>query len=131
MPNYDDHTLVGHLGRDPETRQAAGKNVTEFSLAVSAGKRGAEVTTWYRVTAWDKLGDLCAQYLAKGRPVLVKGRGLRLREYTDRQGTARTSLEITADSVVFLGEKGEGRSPSHADTGLPPTTPGVEDDLPF
>ncbi len=79
--SYEHTVIVGHLGRDPEMRYTPnGKPVTNFSVAVSRkynGKDGktVEKTKWFRVTAWDKLAELCNQYLRKGRLVLVAKQG--------------------------------------------------------
>ena len=76
---YQQMTIVGNLGSDPEMRYTAtGVPVTSFSVAVSRswtnqqGER-QEKTTWFRVSAWEKLAELCSQYLTKGRQVLVVG----------------------------------------------------------
>ena len=71
--------IVGHLGRDPELRYTSGgQPVCSFSVATSRSwtdqsGQPQEKTTWFRVTAWGKLGELCNQYLTKGRLVLVEG----------------------------------------------------------
>ena len=99
-------TLVGNLGRDPETRYTPnGKMNVTFTMAVSrrfndqSGQQ-QERTNWYRVTAWGGLAeslDRLAQsgYLAKGKQVYVDGR-LEAREYQDQQGQTRTSFEVDA-----------------------------------
>ena len=102
-------TLVGNLGRDPETRYTPnGKMNVTFTMAVSrrfndqSGQQ-QERTNWYRVTAWGGLAeslDRLAQngYLAKGKQVYVDGR-LEAREYQDQQGQTRTSLDVTANEL--------------------------------
>jgi single-strand DNA-binding protein len=108
-------TLVGNLGRDPETRYTPnGKMNVTFSMAVSrrftdqSGQQ-QERTNWYRVTAWGGLAeslDRLAQngYLAKGKQVYVDGR-LEAREYQDQQGQTRTSLDVTANELQLLGSR--------------------------
>ena len=102
--------LIGNVGRDPEARTTpAGDNVTEFSVAVSERRRGRdgqqqEQTTWFRVSAWGKLGETCAQYLRKGSSVYVEG-NLTQREYTDREGAARTSLDVRANEMKMLDRR--------------------------
>lgn len=111
-------TLVGNLGRDPETRYTPSgtMNVT-FTMAVSrrfndqSGQQ-QERTNWYRVTAWGKLAetlDRMAQsgYLVKGKQVYVDGR-LEAREYQDQQGQNRTSLDVTANELQLLGSRADG-----------------------
>ena len=110
-------TLVGNLGRDPETRYTPNgtMNVT-FTMAVSrrftdqSGQQ-QERTNWYRVTTWGKLAettDRLAQngYLAKGKQVYVDGR-LEAREYQDQQGQTRTSLDVTANELQLLGSRAD------------------------
>ncbi|MCO5221177.1 MAG: single-stranded DNA-binding protein [Thermomicrobiales bacterium] len=115
-------TIVGNLGRDPETRYTPNGNMNvQFSVAVnSRGGRDAsgqpqDRTTWYRVTAWERLAeqlDRMAQqgWLVKGRQVFVSGR-FEAREYTGNDGQLRTSLDINASEVSFVGgnrQEGEG-----------------------
>lgn len=105
---YQHTTVVGYLGRDPEQRfTPAGQSVTNFSLATSrswtdaAGEK-QEKTTWFKVTTWGKLAELCAQYLAKGRLVLVEGE-IDASSWVDKEGNARATLELNAKNVRFLG----------------------------
>ncbi len=105
--------LVGNLGRDAELKYTpSGAAVLEFTLAVNerSGDRGAggtETTTWFRINLWGKQAETLKQYLVKGKQVYVDGR-LRVREYTDRDGKNRTSLEVRADQIQLLGGRGEG-----------------------
>lgn len=107
-------TIVGYLGRDPEMRfTPGGQAVTSFSVATSrsynnnAGQKVDE-TTWFRVSVWGNQAEACNQYLKKGRPVLVVGR-LRPdaqtgnpRIYNRQDGTPAASYEINALNVRFL-----------------------------
>jgi single-strand DNA-binding protein len=100
--------LVGHLGSDPELRYTAdGTPVAHFSVAVNRrwtkedGSQGDE-TTWFRVTTWRKQAETVNQYLKKGSQVMVVGR-VSGRGYVGADGTPRASLEVTADTVKFLG----------------------------
>ena len=110
---YQQITIVGNLGRDPEMRYtASGTPVTSFSVAVSrqwTGQDGQkqEKTVWFRVTAWRQLAELCSQYLAKGRKVLVVGEMEESSIWTDKQGNPRSSLEVTAREIKFLGQRDE------------------------
>ena len=110
---YQKTIVVGHLGRDPEMRYTqSGVPVTSFSVATtrkwsSASGEQQEKTTWFRVTCWRKLAELTAQYLKKGRLVLVEG-DIEASAFTDREGSARASLELTATNIKFLGGRGEG-----------------------
>lgn len=101
--------LMGRLTRDPETRTTpSGKTVTSFSLAVDRG--GQEDTAdFFDITAWEKLGDLVAQYLSKGRRCLVQGR-LQQSSWDDKEtGKKRSKVDVVATDVTFLdGPSGEG-----------------------
>ena len=121
---YQKTIIVGNLGRDPEMRYTpAGTAVTNFTVAVNrkwtdqSGEQ-QEKTTWFRVTTWDKLAELCNQYLTKGRLVLVEGE-VEANAYTNQEGEARASLELTARAVRFLGSPGsattEGVDAQHVD----------------
>jgi single-strand DNA-binding protein len=100
--------LVGNLGSDPELRYTAdGTPVASFSVAVNRrwtkedGSHGEE-TTWFRVSAWRKQAEIVNQYLKKGRQVMVVGR-VSGRGYTAADGTPRASLDVTADTIKFIG----------------------------
>jgi single-strand DNA-binding protein len=110
-------TIIGNLGSDPELRRTPdGTPVTSFSVATNkrwtdGNGTQQERTTWFRVTAWRRLAETCAEYLSKGRQVLVVGE---LQEPTPWQGKKsgewRASLELVADTVKFLG--GRDAAPS-------------------
>lgn len=108
MPNFNQMTLVGHVGRDPEVRHtAAGQAVTQFSMAYTRKVKGQDATTWFQVSAWNKTGEIAAQYVRKGAPVMVVGE-VTLREYTTQAGEKRASLELTADRLTLLGGRDSG-----------------------
>ncbi|MFO7632162.1 MAG: single-stranded DNA-binding protein [Caldilinea sp.] len=137
---YQQITLIGNLGRDPEMRYTAtGVPVTNFSVAVSrrwTGQDGQqqEKTLWFRVVAWNKLAETTSQYLTKGSKVLVVGEMEDSTAYIDREGQPRASLEVRALTVKFLSARGEGME-AHAGAGSAPTPeggPGMSDeDIPF
>jgi len=101
--------LLGNLGRDPELKYApTGGPVCNFTLAtkdVWNDKQGhkQEKTEWHRIVVFGKMGELCSQFLAKGRSVFVEGR-LQTREWEDKQGARRYMTEIVANDVRFLGK---------------------------
>ena len=114
---YQQMCLVGNLGGSPEMRYLEdGTPVTTFSVAVnrrwtdreSGEKR--EKTTWFRVTAWRRLAETCNEYLDKGRQVMVVGEA-GTSAWIDQEGSARSTLEVTARNVVFLGTGGNGSKP--------------------
>lgn len=114
---YQQLTIVGNLGKDPEMRYTpSGKPVTSFSVATShqyTGSNGETVkeTAWFRVTTWGKQAEVCNQYLRKGSKVLVTGRlaadattgGPRV--WNGQDGSPRASFEVNADTVRFLETK--------------------------
>lgn len=113
--------IIGNLGSDPEMRfTPQGTAVTSFSVAVNrkwSGSDGgkSEETIWFRVSAWNKLAEICNEYLTKGKQVYIEGRIRSPQVFTDRNGMVRASLEITATDMVMLGSRGEG-SYSSGDT---------------
>ena len=112
MAGVNKAILIGNLGRDPELKYTqSGQAVVNFSIATSENwtdKSGEkqERTEWHRIVAWGKTGELCAQYLSKGRTVYVEGR-LQPREWEDREGQKRTTTEINAQTVTFIGGRGD------------------------
>ena len=106
-------TLVGNLGAKPELKKIGEDNaVTTLSVATSRRvKRGdawEDETTWHRVTVWGRQAESCAQYLDKGRQVLVKGR-IQNRSY-EKDGAKVWVTDIVADDVKFLGGKSDKAS---------------------
>lgn len=103
--------IIGNLGRDPEMRYTpSGKPVTSFSVAVSRirnkpeGER-VEVTDWFNVVAWDRLAEICSQYLTKGSLVYVEGR-LETRSWEGEDGQKHYRTEVVATDVNILDRKG-------------------------
>jgi single-strand DNA-binding protein len=114
----------------------SGVPVTSFNVATTrkwtnANNEQQEKTTWFRVTCWRKTAELAAQYLQKGRLVLVEG-DVEASAWTDKEGNPRASLELTATTVKFLGGRGEGGEgvPAAANAGGE-GFPVSEDDIPF
>lgn len=122
--------IVGNLGRDPEVKfTAAGLAVAKLSVAVTERVKvdngWTDATEWFRVTVFGKQAESAGQFLAKGRQVYVEGR-LKTDKYKDKDGVEKTSVEVIANQVVFIGGgKAEGAAPAKA-------APAVDDDnLPF
>ena len=103
--------LLGNLGRDPEVRYtASGKAVATFTLATSSKWRDQdgndqERTEWHRVVAWGRLGEVCGEYLSKGKQVFIEGR-IQTRDWEDQDGNRRTTVEIIANDMIMLGGAG-------------------------
>ena len=107
-------TLIGRLGSDPDTKQAGDNTVTKFSLATNESwkdKSGVKQsrTEWHRITAWGKLGDLCKQYLAKGRQCYVEGK-LETQKW-EKDGQTHYTTQVIAQNVTFLGDGGGREHP--------------------
>src|SRR5689334_5938936 len=107
--------LVGRLGRDPETRYtSAGQAVCNFTLATDEtykdrnGERQKR-TEWHRIVVWGKQAEIAQQYLHKGSLIFVEGR-IQTRQWDDREGQKRTSVEIVANNFRMLGGRGEAGS---------------------
>jgi single-strand DNA-binding protein len=141
--------ITGNLTRDPELRSlASGTSVCNLRVACNTRRKDNSTGEWvdkpnyFDVTVWGMQGENCAQYLSKGRPVAVDGR-LEWREWEDKQGNKRQSVDIIADSVQFLGSREGGenggrftpQSDVPADTGdfesAPVGAGGSDDDIPF
>jgi single-strand DNA-binding protein len=108
MPALNRVQLIGNLGKDPETRQTStGKKVTSFSIAVNrrwhADEGPKEATDWFNVEAWGHLGEICQQYLSKGRLVFVEGR-LQTNRY-EHEGETRYFTRVVASQMQILDRK--------------------------
>ena len=130
--------IIGNLGADPEMRYTpSGRPVTQFNVAVNQSTKNQqtgewiEETDWFRVSIWGDRAERAAETFRKGNKVFVEGR-FKTREFEGRDGQKRTSLELTADSLVNLEkrtrEEGDGEfattssapaSPSGAPAGAP------------
>ena len=103
--------LVGRLGADPEVRYTpGGAAVANFRMATSENwtKDGEkqERTEWHRIVAFGKLGEICGEYLAKGKQVYIEGR-IQTRSWEDKDGNKRWTTEIVANNMQMLGSPGE------------------------
>jgi single-strand DNA-binding protein len=131
--------LIGRLGADPEMRYtSSGTAVTSFRLATSRQWRdqngeNREETEWSSVVAWNKLAELCDQYLTKGARVYVEGR-LQTRSWEDQQsGQTRYKTEIVINDMILLDSR-EGRAPrGDSPSQGRPGSPGDigDEDIPF
>jgi len=109
MPGLNRVQLIGYLGKDPETRYTpSGKKVCSFSVAVSrrwkdAGGDAREATDWFNIEAWGRLGEICQQYLSKGRLVFVEGR-LQV-DRVEQDGETRYYTKVVASQMQMLDRK--------------------------
>lgn len=122
--SFNQVILMGNLTRDPELRQTPnGQSVCGFSLALNRSYKGSngewqEATDYIDIVAWGPLGERVAQYVTKGRPVLVNGR-LQSRSW-EQDGQKRSKVEVVAQDVTFLGSRGEGGGGGSYDSGAAP-----------
>lgn len=110
--------LMGNLTRDVEVRTtASGQSVANFSLAVNRSWRGQDgqqqdQTSFINCVAWGKVGDIIAQYVHKGSPLLVSGR-LDQRSYQDKDGNKRSAVEVVVEDFNFVSSgRSDNSSPS-------------------
>lgn len=126
--------LIGNLTRDPELRYTPqGTAVCSFGIATNrawtteSGEKREEAE-FHRIVAWNKLAELCAQLLTKGRKVFVEGR-LQTRNWQAQDGNQRTTTEIVIDDMIILdsrralGETPEGTPAPEGTAPAEPSTP--------
>jgi single-strand DNA-binding protein len=145
VANINRVVLVGNLTKDPELRHTpSGTPVCKLRIAVNSRQKDGATGEWtdkpnyFDVTVWGNQGESCAQYLAKGRAVGVDGR-LDWREWEAQDGSKRQAVEIIADSVQFIGGRGEGGGePQFVPAGAAAeqgssldSAAGGDDDIPF
>jgi len=118
--------LIGRLGKDPEVKYLpSGAPVAKFTLATDESfkdRTGEQQkhTEWHNIVAWNKLAEICGEYLTKGKQVYIEG-SIRSRQYEDQAGNKRTSYEIVARSMQMLGSRAD--SERMAASGMERATP--------
>jgi len=139
--SYNRISIIGNLGRDPETRLLpSGDSVATFSVATTERSKNGDVTTWFRVSAFAKLAETCQQYLHKGSYVYIEG-ALAQNEYTNREGQVRQSLEVRAREMRMLdkagdrgaeADGGDDATPAYGRQSTPASAPASDmDEIPF
>ncbi|HZT71596.1 MAG TPA: single-stranded DNA-binding protein [Terriglobia bacterium] len=126
--------LIGRVGRDPEVRYTpSGSPVATFSIATDESfkdRNGQQQqhTEWHRIVAWNKLAEICGEYLTKGKQVYIEG-SIRSRQWEDQSGNKRTSYEIIARNMQMLGSRADAERPTAAGASrpVPPQGPASED----
>jgi len=109
MASFNQVILMGHLAHDPELRYTPqGKAVADFAVAVNrkyTRQNGEKVedVAFVDITVWDRMGESCAEYLKKGRAVLVSGHLVQDRWENQQTGQKRSKLKVVAERVQFLG----------------------------
>lgn len=116
MASLNKVQIIGHLGRDPETRYTPdGAAITNVSIATTSAWKDKqsnekkEETEWHRVTFFNRLAEVAGEYLTKGSMCYVEGR-LKTRKYTDKEGVEKYATDIIAERLQMLSKRGEGES---------------------
>lgn len=136
--------IVGNLGKDPEVRYAqSGMAIAKLRVAVTERVKvrdeWKDETEWFTVVVFGKTAENAGTYLQKGRQVYVEGR-LKTDRYKDKEGVERTAVELVANTLQYLGDKGSGGGgggrrnpapPANTDDAPPASDGFVDDDLPF
>ena len=146
MANINRVVLVGNLTRDPELRHTPGGTpVCSLRIAVNSRRRDesgnwVDKPNYFDVSVFGNQAESSAQYLSKGRPVGIDGR-LDWREWDAQDGSKRQAVQIIAESVQFLGGRGEGGGDFGGGNQFVPAGAGAEstadfpsatdDDIPF
>jgi single-strand DNA-binding protein len=141
--NINRVVLVGNLTRDPELRQTpSGTSVCSLRIAVNSRRRDEsgqwiDKPNYFSISVFGNQAESCSQYLSKGRPVAIDGR-LDWREWQTQDGQKREAVEIVAESVQFLGGRGDGELgggnqfvPAGAASSADADFQGADDDIPF
>ncbi len=146
MAGINKAIIVGRIGKDPEVRHTQdGKAIANFSIATSeewkdknTGQK-QEKTEWHRIVAFGRLGEICGEYLSKGKQVYIEGR-IQTRQW-EKDGITRYTTEIVANIMQMLGDRGQGapqqgqqgqqnqQRQSPQNSGPAPTPP--DDEIPF
>lgn len=127
--------LIGNLTSAPELKGTqTGHKVCSFGLAVNDRRGSEQNTQFFRVSAWDRMGESCMTYLTKGKKVFVAG-PLTVRTYNKSDGSTGVSLEVTANDVEFLSPRDEPAADTSYSAPPPPQPsapmPVETDELPF
>lgn len=138
MSDLNKVMLIGRLGADPETRYTgSGKAVTNIRIATSekwkdkATGEKKEKTEWHSIIAFERLGEILAQYTSKGAQVYVEGK-LQTRKWQDKEGKDRYTTEIIAHQVQLLTKSEPRQQPAQKPAAKPPADDGgFDDDIPF
>ncbi len=143
MASVNKVILIGNLGKDPEVRTTPqGTSLARFSIATTTNWKDAsgakqERTEWHDIVAWERLAQICGEYLHKGKMVYVEG-SLQTRSWEDPQsGQKRSKTEIKANNVIMLSPRdASARAAAPAAAGPREVsevaeTPAYEDDVPF
>ncbi|MEZ4678220.1 MAG: single-stranded DNA-binding protein [Caldilineaceae bacterium] len=131
---YAQITIIGNVGNEPEMRYTpSGTPVCNFNVAVNRSWRNAEgeqqqKTTWFRIQAWQRQAEICAEYVKKGDRILVVSENIESGAWIDRDGNAQSNIQLVPRTVRFLTPKSEHPGDIVADEAGSSST---SDDNPF
>ena len=122
---FNKFIAVGNLTRDPESKSTnSGHSICEFRIAVN-NPRSKEDVLFIDVETWDKLADICTEYLAKGKKIIVEGR-LKNNSWTTKEGEKRSKIFCVADDIRFVGTKADEEQSSQPAKKSEPTSTSEE-----
>lgn len=133
MASLNKVTLIGNVGRDPETRHTSdGTAIVNMTLATTHKSKGQEETEWHRLTLFGQQAEVAEKYVRKGTQIYAEGR-LRSRKYTGKDGVERTSVEVLVERFLLLGKSGGGANQADAPAPKAQTASATfsADDAPF
>lgn len=144
MASLNQINLIGRIGHTPEIRISGQSTICNFTLAVNdrvkVNDQWTDQTEWFRCTAFGKTADVIVKYVKKGYLIFVSGK-IKSRKYTAKDGTEKTSWEVTVSTLQLLDPKSEGEEqPTEAQTTAPapaaqptpkPESSDEDDELPF
>jgi single-strand DNA-binding protein len=139
MASINKVILIGNLGGEPEVRYTpSGTAIANFSLATTdqwTTKEGGkeEKTEWHKIVAFGRLGEVCGEYLHKGKQVYIEGR-IQTRAWEDKEGIKRYTTEIVANSMQMLGSAKRESDSADRMNERPPVEEPVsipDDEIPF
>lgn len=106
MSGFAKITLLGRVGKDPETKDVGASKVAKFSVATSIKVKGEEVTTWYNIEAWDKLADIVCQYVKKGNEIFLEGLP-RIETWKGKDGETKANFAVRCTELRLIGGKSQ------------------------
>ena len=119
MSSVNKVILIGRLGKDPEVKYTpSGAPVAKFTLATDevfkdrAGEQQRR-TEWHTIVAWNRLAEICGEYLTKGKQIYIEG-SIRSHQWEDQSGNKRTAYEIQARDMKMLGSKSDSPQPDRS-----------------
>lgn len=117
MASFNKVILIGNMTADPELKQTtSGVSVCNFTIAVNrrfnkSNDQGQQTVDFINIVSWRQQAEFVSRYFKKGNPILVCGQ-LQTRKWNDQQGQSRTSVEVQADEVSFVGSANTGAAPA-------------------